>query len=222
MNTPVALFDLDGTLIEFPVDFWCAEGSRIFSRALMRKVSAPQLRRAFKQFDFFGVAGEENRIALQQLFWRELDRSLAPAARLTHGARNCLRALVTSKVRLAIVTARPEHPRLLLAQLKHLGIAPWIHHVETGYRTCGDPMNKDLQIQRACRQLGSTNAQSFFVGDTPSDVASARRAGVRFTIAVKTGHIEARVLQASRPDLILNDLRGLSASIISRCGGLHD
>jgi histidinol-phosphate phosphatase family protein len=60
-------------------------------------------------------------------------------------------------------------------------------------------------IDQACRDLGIGRQDSWFVGDTTSDVETGRRAGLR-TVLVRTGHAGADAKYAVRPDYIAPDL----------------
>ena len=57
----------------------------------------------------------------------------------------------------------------------------------------------------ALEQLGADPAKAIFVGDTPYDMESGRRAGTR-TIGITTGVFEREQLSESGADLVLSSL----------------
>ena len=47
------------------------------------------------------------------------------------------------------------------------------------------------------------------IGDIPPDIESAKRAGLGFSVAVLSGGIEQGVLEAAKPDLLVENIADL-------------
>jgi phosphoglycolate phosphatase len=65
--------------------------------------------------------------------------------------------------------------------------------------------------ERAAAKYGAP-AAAVLVGDTPLDVRAAHAAGAR-AVAVATGFSDLQALRASRPDVLLPDLRDPAAAV---------
>lgn len=71
-------------------------------------------------------------------------------------------------------------------------------------------------LLRAARELSLDLAESWMVGDMPSDVLAGRNAGVRGTVLVRTGHGRDADERDARPDHVAADLGAAVAWILSR------
>jgi|GEM_PF-3320609 len=220
MKLTTALFDLDGTLIHFPAHFWCEEGERIFSRYLGYKVSAQELYRAFQAFDFFGFLGQKS-VEIEERFWCELDLTRCPAPELLPGAKETLGWLWEQGIPVAIVTARKDHPKQVETLLDQLQVGEFVSHIVCSHTRPGCYLDKTHLMQSACDSLNVSGSEAFYVGDTPSDIQSAKKLELGLTIAVATGHVLPSLLEQESPDHMLSSLIEFPALLTSIKGEQH-
>lgn len=108
---------------------------------------------------------------------------------------------------LVLVTLR-RHPDRLARQLDELGLRGWFDQVAAGAGD-GTPESK-AALLRAAGWGGA--AGSVLVGDTEFDIAGGKALGFR-TIALHCGIRSPARLEAWAPDLLLDDLRDVPASL---------
>ena len=155
----------------------------------------------------------ENIEAILQRYLYHLPRLLPEVrGRLLPGVGELLAALKPrSDVVLALLTGNlvrgAEH------KLSHYGV--W-HYFEFG-AFADDHHERDklgpFALERA-RERGHdiTVSRTFVIGDTPHDISCARAIGAR-AVAVATGGFRAEQLLPHSPDVLLNDLGDLSATL---------
>lgn len=216
MNHPAALFDLDGTLIEFPAQYWCREGERIFSKKLGYFVGSEFLYGQLADFNFFGFKGAQMAPQLEKWFWKELDYSSCPTAKLNPHVNESLQRLIDSNFKIALVTSRRDDPFEIEQLLENLGIGKWVTEIVCAGKRFANPLDKGPLIQEACMRLGAVAAKSLFVGDTPTDIRSAKSAEIRTTIAVCTGHVKSARLLVEEPTYVIPNLSLLPTVVQER------
>jgi phosphoglycolate phosphatase len=94
------------------------------------------------------------------------------------------------------------------------GLERWLDFEVGAYGSDPHDQRSDLVAvsrERAAAKYGAP-AAAVLVGDTPLDVSAARAAGAR-AVAVATGFSELEALRASRPDVLLPDLRDTAAAV---------
>ena len=97
-------------------------------------------------------------------------------------------------VPLAIVSGKGANSAAV--SLRHLGLAQYFDTVETG---SPDGDIKHLSIQKVLAKWGMSPEQVVYIGDAPSDVEAARKAGVAPLGAAWAASSDLERLQASAP-----------------------
>jgi phosphoglycolate phosphatase-like HAD superfamily hydrolase len=215
--TRLVLFDIDGTLL------WPnGAGSLAMKRALTEIYGTPGA------LDQVSMAGMTDRGIIHQALsaagfspdemqarWEPFARALARHMALTvvecqvsvcPGVPALLDALTArDDVLLGLVTGNMENTAPI--KLRAAGVNPVLFRVG-GYGSDDGDRNRLPAI--AARRAQALTGQSFpgrsivVVGDTPADVACGRSVGAR-TVAVATGVLPVKALQAADPDHLLLD-----------------
>ncbi|MBS7789087.1 phosphoglycolate phosphatase [Roseococcus sp. SDR] len=182
---PLAIFDLDGTLVDSAPDL----------RAALNRLMAAQAEAPFALPDVAAMIGDGARALLVKAFnarGRSFDEALLPgfledleanSAVLTRpypGMVAALEALAARGWRLAVCTNKPiAATRALLAEL---GLAPHFALVLGGDSL---PMKKPDpgHVRGVLEGLGVAAADAVMIGDHQNDIRAARGAGVRSVFA---------------------------------------
>ncbi|MFG3708257.1 HAD-IA family hydrolase [Micromonospora sp. NPDC047670] len=139
--------------------------------------------------------------ALAGPFVRESNR-LAHRVTPVDGAPELLGTLRRRGIGLAVATGRSGvRARDLLGRLDLL---PLVDHV-VGSDEVPRPKPAPDIVRRALRLLGARPAEALMVGDAPSDLVSARAAGV-VAVAALWGESDEEALRAAGPDVVLTRL----------------
>ncbi|MFI7246910.1 HAD-IA family hydrolase [Micromonospora chalcea] len=142
--------------------------------------------------------------ALAEPFVRQSNR-LAHRVSPVVGAAELLRTLRRRGIGLAVATGRSGvRARDLLGRLDLL---PLVDHV-VGSDEVPRPKPAPDIVRRALHLLGARPEEALMVGDAPSDLASARAAGVT-AVAALWGESDEETLRTAGPDVVLTRLDGL-------------
>ena len=94
------------------------------------------------------------------------------------------------------------------------GLERWLDFDVGAYGS--DPHDERSELVAVARERVRAKygepTSAVLVGDTPHDVQAAREAGAR-AVAVATGFSDPDALRASRPDVLLDDLRDTAAAV---------
>lgn len=215
------IFDLDGTLVEFPHEFMFSESLRIIERLAHPTVERCLLEECFSEFDFFRFVRDDAPETFIERFWAEFNWDAYPRCPVLPGAEELCSQLYSLGTKLAVATARIGSESELLESLDHTNLG------ERFAVLAGRPDNdhhwkdKRPQIRKVCAELGVHPAEAVMVGDIPPDITSAREAGVGLTVAVLSGGIREDILAAAQPDLLIDsvlDLFPLLQSLLRKAG----
>jgi len=214
-NLPkLVMFDLDGTLIDSvpelaiavdktlqelgkskaginKVKLWIGNGAKaLISRAINDAFPADE------------ISEDLQSRALDIFFKFYAEHS---NAKLYPGVRETLKYLHKRKVKMALITNKPERfLSSLLDDLKISGYFQWVIGGDTLPQQKPDPTALNLVIKMA----KVTPSESLFIGDSRNDVQAAHAANVR-CIAVTYGYNYGVNIADENPDLIVDDLREL-------------
>ena len=191
--TASLIFDLDGTLIDSLPDVVLAanrllagEGRREITLAegggMVGEGARPLVERAFSTT---GAPVEEGRIDDLVRRFVALYRA-APAERtiVYPGVEKTLAALAADGIPLGICTNKPHEMSVLV--LEALGLDRYFASViGAGMLPVRKPDRRHLEA--VMTEIGASAASAVYVGDSPTDVETARNAGVRM-IAVSYGY----------------------------------
>ncbi|MGF1445785.1 MAG: phosphoglycolate phosphatase [Pikeienuella sp.] len=206
-----AIFDLDGTLANTAGDLLAAANDALAPRGLplldpatdkpyAGRGGREMIRRALSRAgrDPFGAA----EIALTDEIYPEL--LIAYEARIdgeTHlfdGVETCLDALVAAGWRIGVCTNKPE--RLALVLLERLGVLERFGAV-LGADTLPVRKPDPEHFRETCRRIGAAPERSVMLGDTRTDLETARAAGV--PVVLTSFGFAAEPLDSLAPDAVM-------------------
>lgn len=208
------IFDLDGTLGNtLPVCF-----------AALRDVFRRRIGRTFTDAEITSMFGpsEEGIIRQRVLedpesaveeFLVEYDRAHSACTEPFPGVREALSLLRERGKMLGIITGKG--PRSAEISLRHLGIAGSFDAVRAGSPE-GDRKPESITGLLAEWEIGPQEAA--YVGDSPSDMRSAREAGVAAVAAAWAETADRQGLQAEQPDLIFDSVEAFASWAVDECG----
>jgi phosphoglycolate phosphatase-like HAD superfamily hydrolase len=211
-NPGLVIFDLDGTLIEFPHDYLYEQTAQIIEELSWPQVEKRVLEDHFSAFDYFGFVAENLRDLFIERFAQRFDHACFPAAVPFDGAADVLQKLKNKGIHVGIATARSCSEQELRRQLQHTGFLDAISVIALRTSSDGDWMDKANQILSICQQLEIRPEKTIMIGDVPPDITSARQIGVGFTVAVLSGGIREDVLKEACPDLLLGGVGELNCN----------
>ncbi len=202
----LAIFDLDGTLIEFEDEYFYPEALKIISKLGFPKITKEDLREYWSHNNFFGFVPEEQRQEFAHTFHEIYDEDTLPPPRPFAGTVETLEHLLQHGIKIAIATARTSMAEELELSLHGSGLLKYISLVSTRGPQVRTWRDKTEQILSICTELQVLPTQSFMAGDAPVDIISAKQAQLSFSIALLSGGIREDVLKGTNPDLILEDV----------------
>lgn len=210
----LAIFDLDGTLVPFHRGYLFEQTASILKSLKRPPVHQSMLEECFAAFDYFRFVIEHERESFMRQFWELFDHASYPAPQPFPGVVEMMQELRANGVRTALVTARASSRAEVQSALECAGLGALFDSVRSREDQSLHWQNKQPMIELTCRELGVDPQQALMVGDIPSDVTSARAAGLGSAVAVTSGGIRRDVLELSRPDLILDKVTELIDALI--------
>ncbi|MFZ1775460.1 MAG: phosphoglycolate phosphatase [Rhizobiaceae bacterium] len=223
MSQPIAVFDLDGTLVDTAPDLIASLNHAIgnaglapIDEAALRAYSGhggrALLARAFQLSGKHLTEAETAR--LHAIFLEHYTESMPGGSSLFDGGLDALEGLSKAGFLLAVCTNKPEH--LALRLLDRLGHAPMFAAI------CGadtfpfkkpDPRHLVMTIEKA----GGDRTRAVMVGDTETDIHAARAAGVP-VVAVDFGY-SARPVAEYEPSKVISHFAALTPALARRLIG---
>ncbi len=135
-------------------------------------------------------------------FVAEYERAHDRCRQLFPGVECALDLLKDRGIRMAIVSGKGTQSAEI--SLRHLGLGRWIDCVETGFAEKAD---KPASIRKVLARWNMPPGQAAYVGDVPSDMQSARQAGVLPVGAAWAETSTLRDASAGDPGLIFYDIK---------------
>jgi len=207
------VFDLDGTLVDTAADICQALNDALATRGLS-PLAVPSVRlivgagpqvlveRALHALDV------RDRVSLVDYLTQEFERSYLERgnrqSRLFDGVESCLSELNARRVPMGVCSNKPHH--LCLAGLSDLGVLRYftaINGTSPGVPKKPDP----TLLLRTLDRLGSRPQSALDIGDSETDVTTARAAGVPVAL-VRYGYT-AKPADELGADLVVNTLADL-------------
>jgi phosphoglycolate phosphatase len=213
----LVLWDIDGTLVDT-----ARQGLHAFEDAFEAVVGRPP-----KRVEFAGRTDHQIALAMLDGERERLPRLLDELAAALEARKEVMRrkghAYPGVPETLAALHGRDGVVQSLLtgnieanAALKvgAFGLERWLDFEVGAYGS--DPHEERSELVAVARERTATKygapAAAVLVGDTPLDVRAAQAAGAR-AVAVATGFSDLEALRASRPDVLLPDLRDTDAAV---------
>lgn len=205
----VAIFDLDGTLVDSAGDIVYSATRTIEAYGLAplagAQIAALIGRPAGEIFEAAGCEGNRVDDAVRD-FRADLRIHLGQRSSVFEGVPELLAALQDTGVKIGVATTKPSD--LAMVAVERADLVDLIDHVQG---TDGIPPKPDPSVVHRCIEaLGITNRDGYgvMVGDTPDDVRAGRSAGLA-AVACLHGTREQVEIEASQPDLIVDSIAGL-------------
>ena len=220
---PVVAFDLDGTLVDTAPDLLDALDmvpaphkippvNRDEARNMIGGGARLLIVRALKSE---GVALPDAEVeAMTQRFIAHYADNIAVGSRPFPGLLAALDRLSAKGVSLAVCTNKLEHLARLL--LDRLDLTPRFHAI-TGADTYGKPKPDALPLMSTIAAAGGVPAATLMVGDSRTDILTARAAGVP-VIAVSFGYTEIPPAELGA-DVLIDHFDALESAVETLLAG---
>ena len=215
----VIFFDFDGTLVEFPINFFLDEMERILEKSAQEAIDKTTLLDCFSDFDFFRCVRDRydiNEEEFKTLFWSEFAWSNFPKGKPFPETFETLQRLQDMGFKLAIATARASSPQEVMEDLIQCGLGDFfsVEEVATRSHPEDDWKDKSPQINKLISHFSIEPEEAIIVGDIPSDITSGTKCKLAASIAVQSGGIKKEILESSEPDVVLLNLGDLPNFLI--------
>jgi phosphoglycolate phosphatase len=219
MIAPTIVFDLDGTLIDTAPDL-VATLNTIFAREGLPQVAYHAARnmvgRGARGMIERGLAADGRTLAAAELdrlvkdFIGHYAEHIADRSRPFPGLEATLDALAVDGYRLAVCTNKLE--RLSRRLLDALGLSNRFVAI-CGADTFGIQKPNPELLRRTIARAAGDAARTVMVGDSLTDIATARAAGVPI-VGVDYGYTETPVAELG-PDRVISALSELPAAVVA-------
>ena len=209
MKRKAVIFDLDGTLVDTAPDLWRAT-NHVLAQAGRGEITLDQVR-AYVGFGArkliargFAATGDlpddRDIEPLYEKFVAYYGANIAAGSTPFPGCLALLQRLKAEGFRLGICTNKLE--ALSVKLIKTLGLGAYFDAI-VGPDTIGIAKPDPAPYREALRRMGAEKARSVLVGDSETDVLTARAAGVP-VIGVTFGYT-AEPIQTFKPDALVSD-----------------
>lgn len=212
MRPELIVFDLDGTLVDSAPDLAHGIDAMLESLGLpprgleqVQRYVGNGVERLVKRALTGDMWGEPEPSLFEEAFGRFLKlygESNGPHTRVYPGVTEALRRLRDAGMALCVLTNKQRCFTGPLLKAKGLDgfFEFWV---------CGDDLDRQkpdpAPLLHAMSRLGVAAAATWMVGDSATDVATARAAGVR-VVAVSYGYNHGRDIRESKPDAVVDSL----------------
>ncbi|MDD4659019.1 MAG: HAD-IA family hydrolase [Eubacteriales bacterium] len=191
-----ALFDLDGTLTD-SMNLSAQAFIHTFRKHLRREYTPAEIFAMFGPCEegIFRKEDESQAQAMMETFLAFYRRCHKQYAAVYPGVIPVLE-LLKKQMPLAVITGKGKRPALIT--LEETGLAPYFDLVISG--SCVQRHKPDPQgIEMVLHAFGVSPQQAFYLGDSPGDIKTARRAGVT-ALAALWGARDRESLLRQQPD----------------------
>ncbi|MFP4115834.1 MAG: HAD family hydrolase [Candidatus Aenigmatarchaeota archaeon] len=209
------IFDWDGVIVDSLgvthdwLNYCCEQFGKDYP------FSDPEgLRRNFREpftelYESFGFNWEEDKGKIIELFHDYMRQQDVP---LKGGIKNVLEELHTSRHILGIVSSNREE--VISEKLEQYGLKKYFTSVVT-HSQVGEHLKPDPKMIKVCvERMARTPEDAVYVGDQPTDIQAAHRAGVK-SVGVTWGFRPRKDLEAENPDYIVTKPREIVEAIKS-------
>jgi phosphoglycolate phosphatase-like HAD superfamily hydrolase len=211
-SSRLSIFDLDGTLIHFHHDFFFDRIAAVSQDWGFLHVRRETVDAAFRSHSLLDHIGLDHRDGAQvKMFFDQVNLPGIPDAVVIEGALETIEHLVCQGHHLALATARSHTDEEVREYLKGTGLLKHITLVSTwsnGFWT-----DKVEQIKQLCHHVSTHPSNAIMVGDMPSDITSAHRAGVGTAVAVLSGGVHEQTLLEAKPHYLFTDITSIPETL---------
>jgi phosphoglycolate phosphatase len=201
----LAVFDLDGTLVELEIEHFIDHAIEITTRLGFEVPSRERIRHLMHTHSVDQLFPPEERERALHAYWHHYDARQIPAPRLLDGALATLEEMVAKGFDLAIATARTVHADELREILRPTGITNHVEFLSTWYETGWT--EKRAQLKALCREHNVEPTRAVMIGDSLDDMRSSRACGFGLRIALLNGMHHREVLSSEKPDHFIDSIQ---------------
>lgn len=200
----LAVFDLDGTLVELEIEHFIDHAIEVTASLGFEVPSRERIRHLMHTHTIEELFPPEERKRALHAYWHRYDARQIPGPRLIDGALATLEEMVSKGFELAIATARTVQADELREILRPTGIT---HHVEFLSTWWGTGWTeKREQLLALCKDHGMLPSGALMVGDSVDDMRSSRACGFGMRIALLNGMHHRDVLLTEQPDHLVDSI----------------
>ncbi|MCP8317635.1 MAG: HAD family hydrolase [archaeon] len=211
MSIRAVIFDLDGTLVKFALDFIRARKEAI-AEIRRRGIDTENLSESLSLYSMLKLIKERTDVKifsnLKKSLWNIIEKIELEAANKTEAQPNALQTLIKIKnlgLKLAIVTNNGRKATSIV--IKKFGLNDFFDVIIT--REDSEELKPDGgSIKRAIEILGIDAKEAIYVGDGVIDILAAKKAKVT-SVAVPTGVSDIENLVETKPDYLIGSLKDI-------------
>jgi len=200
----LAVFDLDGTLVELEIEHFIDHAIEVTGRLGFPVPTRERIRHLMRTHTIEELFPAEERERAIHEYWHAYDARRIPAPRLIEGALATLEEMVARGFDLAIATARTVQADELREILRPTGITNHIEFLSTWWETGWT--EKREQLLRLCREHRIQPTRAMMVGDSIDDMRSAAVCGFGLRIGLLNGMHTNEVLLSVQPDYLIDSV----------------
>ncbi len=214
-----AIFDLDGTLLNTKWRFY-----KVFNETITKFGFNPISKGHFlsifhsdklNQFLFpDNEKWEEKRLEFWKAFLKAYQNATSEADHLILGVHDTLVKLSKQHVPIAVITGRVSPQNKIKQELDRFGIGKFFKVIVSKEEVLPKAtktrhlIDRDNELKKAAENLKIPIQECIFICDYVGDVRSGKAVGVK-TVAVLSGASARPILEAAKPDLIINSVADL-------------
>lgn len=214
------LFDLDGTLVDSAPDIAAAIDATLLARhwpaagvERVRSWVGNGSRKLIERALTFAVQEFDDALheAVHSEFLLEYAKHNGPETRVFDGVYEFLDYCLRAGKKMACVTNKPEH--LAKQLIAHLDMEKYFA-VTTGGDTFPQRKPDPTALLYCCNTLGVATEKTLMIGDSETDVKSARAADIK-VLCVSYGYNHGGPVASTNPDWLVDDLQELVSKPLS-------
>lgn len=217
--TKLCIFDLDGTVLD------TLHSIAAFGNGALREHGLPEIdEREYRYFAGYGAKalihnmlrhlgcdGEELYARVYASYIRDYHADATVGARHFEGVPEALEEMASRGVKLAIVSNKPDvAAKHSIARLFREGLFSYVQGADEGIALKPDP----TEVLRVMERFGVSPEECAYVGDTATDIDTAKNAGVR-AIGVLWGFRDREELAAHGADVLCATPAELLAAVLA-------
>ncbi len=200
----LAVFDLDGTLVELEIEHFIDHAIAATEKLGFSVPSRDRIRHLMRTHRIDELFPPEERERAIHTYWHSYDARQIPAPRLIDGALATLEEMVARGFDLAIATARTVQADELREILRPTGITHHVEFLSTWWNTSWTA--KREQLVGLCREHRVEPRRAVMVGDSIDDMRSASSCGFGLRIGLLNGMHTREVLMSAHPDYLVESV----------------